>query len=323
MRKASVFIFLLLFLSGCATYKFQKGTAPYDKGYVISKDGRTVPEYTVGKNNSVPEDLETAKERFNRRKSRVEQYYEKMGLMKSRVEETLVEPPLMMVKFVGGIFRLPSIAYSNYKYEHDPKYRQEVIKLEDEKFNAEKNRIKTLREELAAYIQKDIEAEQPRFKAAKAAPEEQEPAEKIKPQEEKPAEKEKPTVSGEVKQEPMHEEWLAEQTEVPGLKPEAPEEKIEKQAVVGGPTAVIVAKPLKGFSPLKVRFYGGNSRSANGRIISYEWDFGDADKSTKPSVSNKYYSTSFEPRKFRATLTVTDSKGGSATSSIEIEVLNK
>lgn len=357
MKKISIFLIALVILPGCATYKFEKGASGFEKGYVVSREGRVMPEYTLGKENSVPENLDTAKERFNRRKATVEQYYEKMGLMKTRLQETALEPPKMIVKLVGGIFRLPFIGYSDYKYEHDPKYRQEVIKLEDEKFNAEKNRLKSLKEELSAYVQKDVESEYLKPQITKARAEEQRPVEQAKPvvptvAEQGPVEESTPAVSEAAKEKPVQEEWLAKETETPEQIAEAPEQKVqipaqkekketakEKRAkvieeklrlkeaknkkVLGEPAAMIIAKPLKGFSPLKVQFYGTQSRSPNGRIISYEWGFGDGDKSTKPNPANTYYSTTFEPKIFTATLTVTDSKGGSATSTIEIEVLNK
>jgi hypothetical protein len=223
----------------------------------------------------------------------------------------------MFAKFIGGIFSLPSIAFSNYKYEHDPKYREQVDKIADEKFEAERSRLKTLKEELNAYIQKDIEAEQPVSKVV------------------------------ETKQEPVQEEWLAKEAEEPSQLLKAPEQKekkvqapvvkekakirekkpeikeIKKGVVFSETTAVILARPKKGFSPLKVHFFGTNSRSPKAKIISYEWDFGDGDKSNKPNPENTYYSTSFDPRVFTVTLTITDSKGGTASSSVEIEVLNK
>lgn len=333
MRRISVFVALIFILSGCATYKFQKGQAPYDKGYVVLKDSRTVPEYTLGKENSVPEDLTTAKERFNRRKATVEQYYEKMGLMKSRLQETVLEPPVMIAKFVGGIFYLPFVAYSNYQFEHDSKYREQVIKEEDAKFEAERARIKSLKEELATFVRKDSDSEQPRPQITQSVAIEkklQELEQAIIPEEkpsvsavaeQKPAEavKEKAQVVEKVKEAEPKEEVVREKPVTKHL----PVPKVKPRVVAGEAKAIAIARPLKGFSPLKVQFYGTQSRSANGRIIAYEWDFGDGDKSTKPNPSNTYYSTTFDPRKYVATLTVTDSKGASATTSIEIDVLNK
>jgi PKD repeat protein len=110
---------------------------------------------------------------------------------------------------------------------------------------------------------------------------------------------------------------------------ERPKQKIKvKQkrivtATTSQPKAVIVAKPQKGYSPLVVHFNGTKSTSSGARIVSYSWDFGDGDTSNKPKPVNMYYSGSYEPRHFTATLTVRDNKGNSATTSLDIEVLNK
>ena len=86
MKKIGLVLVLSLLLSGCATYKFQKGPAPYDKGYVASYDGKIIPEYTIGQANSAPE-LDLAKERFKRRRAKVEYYYKKMGQIEARLKE--------------------------------------------------------------------------------------------------------------------------------------------------------------------------------------------------------------------------------------------
>jgi PKD repeat protein len=89
------------------------------------------------------------------------------------------------------------------------------------------------------------------------------------------------------------------------------------------PVAIIVAKPVKGYSPLKVHFSASRSRAVKGKILSYEWDFGDGDTSKKPSCVNTFYSGSFEPKKFTVTLTIQDDRGNVGTTSTEVEVLNK
>ena len=147
MKKIIILVLSSLILSGCATYKFEKGLAPYDQGYVVAKDNKVIPEYTVGKDDAAP-NLETAEARFNRRKKTVESYYEKMGYMKSRAREMFIDPPVMMGKFIVGFFRLPAIAVHNYKYNHNPQYREMVTKEEDEKFEAERKRVDSLKQEL-------------------------------------------------------------------------------------------------------------------------------------------------------------------------------
>lgn len=158
MKKSKILLFLILFLSGCTTYKFQKGQPPYDKGFVVSRDGYAIPEYTVGKDNSVPE-LEPAKERFRRRRSVVEYYYKKMGSIENRFKQVFWDYPVVFARFIGGIFRLPFIAISDYKYEHDPAYRKNVQMREEKQDAFERERLKMLREGLNKYIQSDLEAE--------------------------------------------------------------------------------------------------------------------------------------------------------------------
>ncbi len=159
MRKILILFALAIFLSGCATYKFQRGKTPYDKGYVASRDDRTILEYTVGKDNSVPS-LELARERFKKRKNMVEHYYSKMGYIEGRLKSDFWDPAVLLLKFIGGIFRLPFIAASDYKYEHNPQYREKIIKMQQERDAKEEARIKKLKEELGSYIQNELAQEQ-------------------------------------------------------------------------------------------------------------------------------------------------------------------
>jgi PKD repeat protein len=99
--------------------------------------------------------------------------------------------------------------------------------------------------------------------------------------------------------------------------------EIKPQPVLPNPNSVIIAKPQNGPSPLKVNFSGRKSSSPNGKIVYYSWDFGDGDKSTKPNPVNTYWSTTYGTREFTATLTVTDNKGISSSSSVAIQVVNK
>ena len=149
-------IIILVFLSGCATYKFQKGHSPYDKGYVVSRDGRSIVEYTLGGDNSVPDDLELARARFKRRRSMVEHYYKKMGYVENHFKETFWNPAATVVKSMVSVFRLPFVAMSDYKYEHDPKYREKIRKLEDEQELIERQRINKFKADLNKYIQDDL-----------------------------------------------------------------------------------------------------------------------------------------------------------------------
>lgn len=158
MKKAKLVIALLvssLILSGCATYKFHKGLAPYDKGYVASRDGFTILEYTIGKDASVPQDIDTAKQRFARRRKIVEHYYKQMGYIKNNFNKNIVDPFFMAGGILFGVFRLPSIAISDYKAEHSSAYREKIRKLEDEKDAKEEARINKFKEELGARIREN------------------------------------------------------------------------------------------------------------------------------------------------------------------------
>jgi hypothetical protein len=154
MKKIFLLI-LIVFLSGCATYNFHYGKAPYDKGYVASRDDYSILEYTIGKDNNVP-DISLAKERFNRRRRIVEHYYKKMGYIENHFKMAFWDPCVMFLKLVGGVFRLPFIAISDYKYEHNPEYKAKTDRLQEVKEALQETRIRKLKEGLNIYIQKDL-----------------------------------------------------------------------------------------------------------------------------------------------------------------------
>lgn len=158
MKKIVFLVVLAVFLSGCATYKFQRGKEPYNKGYVVSRDDYLILEYTIGKDNSVP-NLELAKERFKKRRKTVEYYYERMGYIENKLKGTFWQPIVLFTKFIGGIFRLPFIAVSDYKYEHDPQYREKIIKMQEEQEALEEAHIQNLKQELNSYIQGELAKE--------------------------------------------------------------------------------------------------------------------------------------------------------------------
>ncbi|MCX5695949.1 MAG: PKD domain-containing protein [Candidatus Omnitrophica bacterium] len=260
-------ILAVIFLSGCACYSFKKGESPYNNGFVASRYGRVLPEYTIGKDNSVPDEA-VAKERFKRRRIEVEAYYKKMGYIKNRFRQMFIDPPFFMIQAVSGVFYMPSVAINDYKYNHDAAYKEKIDKQEDAEYRAEKERLRVLKEKLNSYIQNDLQKETPAVAPT---------AEPVK-KESLPPEKAKPVVSEEA------------------LAPKAVEAPA-KEVAAKIPNAVIVAKPLKGVSPLTVQFYGSKSSSPNGRIISYLWDFGDGDTSTKKNPMNTYWSTTYGSRK--------------------------
>lgn len=336
-KKITVLFLGILFLSGCATYKFHHGKAPYDKGYVVSRDDYAILEYTVGRDNQVPP-LKLAKERFNRRRKIVEDYYKKMGYIENHFKMAVYDPSIAFLKLVGGVFRLPFIAVSDYRYEHNPKYKEKIKKLEAEQDIREANRIKSLKEKLNEYLANDLTKEPPITEVATIPEEEKAPTpEPIETKSQSIPEKiaeepSAPPMPVKVEQKPPETKPPRETITLAPKKEEKPvviTEKIkkppkkEKQVLKEDCKAVIIAKPLKGYSPLRVQFNGQQSFSPYGKIIFYSWEFGDGDVSTKPNPVNTYWSTTFGSRYFTTTLTVKDEKGNTATSSAEIEVMTK
>lgn len=343
MKRFYIILVFLILLSGCATYKVQKNKPADEGGFVVSRYGKVIPEYTLGVNNSFP-DKERAEERFKRRKPEVEYYYKKMGFIENRFRQVVVEPPLTLVRFIAGIFRMPFILASDYKYNHHPQYKEKIDKLEDEKYNAERARVKELKDKLSEYINKDLGQEPPEEGAQKVilqesvretlsseSPALSEGSIKPSPVQVEPEVKSvsAPVTSGpeplEAAKPVAQEKALVVQEE---LKSTSVAEELASQAVkpkpaLPNPNAVIVVKPQNGPSPLKVNFSGRKSTSPNGRIVSYLWDFGDGDKSSKPNPTNTYWSATYGTREFVATLTVTDNKGMVSSSNISIQVINK
>jgi hypothetical protein len=349
MKKILCVFLLAVFLSGCATYKFQHGQAPYDLGYIASRDGYSIPEYTLGKDNSVPADLRLAKQRFLRRHRVVEDYYKKMDIIENRFKMAVWDPTVMLVKLICGVFRLPFIAISDYKYDHNPVYREKIRKMEEEKDLREEARIAKFKEQLDLYVQSVLTTEKSFLGVAK--PKASRPIKSIPKKKAESIKKELASIEAAAKQAaPKVEQPAMSDANVAGesqavsaeldkvqreqkmsqimkqlpKKQSVQESKQPKVVVVSGqPKAVIITRPQRGFSPLVVHLYGTKSASPRGKIVSYFWDFGDGDTSDKSNPVNTYYSSSFEPQQFTVTLTVKDSLGNTASSSSVIEVLNK
>ena len=295
MKRLYLIPFLVLFLCGCATYSIQEEK----DGFAVARYKKVIPEYTQGADNSFPQ-KGLAQERFNRRRKTVEDYYKKMGFIDNRFKQVFMEPPLVFMQFIAGVFRMPFIMVSDYRYNRNPQYKERMDKIDDEKYEAEKARIKGLKDSLSLYIQEDLAKEVPGQVA----------------QEIKPIPEAKPAELPAVVPMPALKETV--KPKVVKAKPQ----KIKPLITLQNPQASIIAKPQSGPSPLKVIFSGNKSKSPNGRIVSYEWDFGDGDKSNKPNPSNTYWSTIYGAREFIVTLTVTDSKGMKSSSSVTISVVN-
>ncbi|MBX3278173.1 MAG: PKD domain-containing protein [Acidobacteria bacterium] len=82
------------------------------------------------------------------------------------------------------------------------------------------------------------------------------------------------------------------------------------------PTAVASATPTAGYAPLTVAFSSAGSSDPDGTIVGYSWNFGNGATSTAANPSYTYTSTGT----FIATLTVTDDRGGQASSALTIVV---
>ncbi len=357
LKKILILLFFVFILSGCATYKFQKPDSAKAQGYLVSYDGKPLLEYTVGKDNSLP-DLTLAEKRFKRRRAKVEYYYKKMGEIESRLKETFWNPPVMLVDLLGGVLRWPFTAVEDYKYNRDPKYKERVDKLDEQKDELEKSRVNALKEKLAAYIVEDLSKEPSVQKPLQQALVQQAPVlpttQVVIPQplaavsiptsavEPLVAPAVEPLVASAVEPlvvpatEPVvtpsviKEEFVAKPSVPPvvvaeppvEVKPVVKETPVVKIAVAP-PVAVIIAKPVKGYSPLKVNFSGQKSYSKSGNIVAYDWNFGDGDISNKKNPENTYWSTTYGPRNFTATLTVRDDAGNTSTANTIIEVTTK
>jgi hypothetical protein len=341
MKRILAVLLAVLFLSGCSTYKFQRGEQkPFDQGYVVYRDGYLIPEYSLGENSSLPEDINLAQERFKRRRKTVEYYYRKLGEIENGFERFFWNPCAMFIKTIFGQLKLPFVAISNYKYNHNPAYREQVIKKDEQQQAKERARINQIKDQLNTYVQKDLLTEGHKAPEEKTTPPaitiQTEPTQaKATPPEEKETMQEKTTTRIEALPEQAtttpESAVQAKPQPIPEIPPAPEPEKQLKiyppkpATIATGLTAIIIAKPAKGYSPLRVQFYGSKSTTSDrkGRIVSYSWDFGDGDTSTKQNPVNTYYSGSYEPREFTAKLTVLDEAGNIATTSRVIRVLNK
>jgi hypothetical protein len=293
LRKILVWLLLAFILSGCAIYRFQRPVDSGAQGYLVSYDGKTILEYTVGKEKSLP-DLALAKERFKRRRSKVEYYYKQMDQIEGRLKEFLWDPPVMLVDFFWSVLRWPFIAAADYKYNHNPEYRAKVDRLDQEKEVLEKTRISSLKEELNAYIVEDLTKESSTQTVAPVPSVVSKPVPEVLP--------------------------AAQKVEAASAVLETP---LAAKSAVEPSAIMIIAKPPKGHSPLKVNFSYRHLPPNSAKIVSYNWDFGDGDTSAKKNPQNTYWSTTYGTRNFTVTLTVKDEAGSTFTSTCVIEVATR
>ena len=80
------------------------------------------------------------------------------------------------------------------------------------------------------------------------------------------------------------------------------------------PEASIMADSINGTVPLLVNFDGSGSHDPDGKIISYDWDFGDGTIDSGDTVSHIFS----DPGVYTVTLTVTDDQGATGSDTIQI-----
>jgi len=85
------------------------------------------------------------------------------------------------------------------------------------------------------------------------------------------------------------------------------------------PRAEFNPTPSSGYPPLFVHFDASASRSPNGPILSYDWDFDDGEESSGVTVDHTFA----EKGIYSVTLTVTDSEGEVGTLWRNVQALNR
>ena len=86
------------------------------------------------------------------------------------------------------------------------------------------------------------------------------------------------------------------------------------------PVVSAVASPRSGVLPLTVRFDASASRDPDGDALTFRWNFADGTPAGSGAVVTHVYSTAGA---FNATVTVTDSRGSSATAAVTIHAGNR
>lgn len=152
----SAVVFSLL-LSGCTVHRFQKSSK--HGGYVVARFAYVIPEYTVDLENKAPEDFSLAKSRYIRRNDMVETLYIRMGQIENYGRRYFTHFPRIMWSIFANTIKLPAHIISEYRYDHNEKYRQKIDALDARKKAEEDRKINQLKEELKNYLIKDLEKE--------------------------------------------------------------------------------------------------------------------------------------------------------------------
>lgn len=149
----------MFFICGCVNYKYLYGVKSYGDGYVVSRNNTVIAEYTIGIDNKAPQDLDLAKERFQRRRGKVEYYYREMDIFYRPLSSFLSYPRAIFGAFCG-VFKLPFIIVSDYRYEHNPKYRKIIDDRDAAEIKKERDKRESLEDEFSAFIKRDLNIEE-------------------------------------------------------------------------------------------------------------------------------------------------------------------
>lgn len=157
MKKLFSLFLCFLFLSGCAVHRFQKSQEL--GGYAVARFGYVIAEYTVDLNNKAPVDFALARARYLRRNDRVEKYYIKMGQIEDYLTRYIAHFPKMMWSILANTIKMPFHIISEYRYEHNEKYRNKIDDLDAQAKAREDTRIEKLKSELKDFIRQDLDKE--------------------------------------------------------------------------------------------------------------------------------------------------------------------
>lgn len=140
-------------------HKFQKSEKL--GGYAVARFGYLIPEYTVDLDKRAPENAELARQRYKRRKDRVEKLSIQMGQIEDYLSRYITHFPKMMWSIFANTLKMPFHIVSEYRYEHNEQYRRRIDELDARRKAEEDARVKLLKEELREFIRQDLEKEKP------------------------------------------------------------------------------------------------------------------------------------------------------------------
>ncbi len=145
------------FLSSCAAiYNIEPAGKKYNNGYVVKRNNVIIPEFTVDSKGRAPKDIQTADERFQRRKKAILHYYKRMGYFGSRV----LENTRLFLSSFSAPFRAPIEGMKYHKYENDPEYRAKIDAQDTLEEKKEQDRIESIQAQMQQYIEKDLRLEE-------------------------------------------------------------------------------------------------------------------------------------------------------------------